>query len=59
MSAAPTLGVLRDLDAQLHDLVDLGLLREDFVDGQRCYFPLPDYDVRLERARKIVNGGRP
>ncbi len=58
MSAAPTLGVLLDLDAQLHDLVDLGLLREDVVAGHRCYFPTKEYDTRIEDAKRIMNGGR-
>ena len=49
---------LLHLDAQLHDLVDLGLLREDSVGGHRCYFPTEAFDARIEDAKRIMNGGR-
>ena len=58
MSASLPLGMLLDLDAQLRDLVDLGLLREDVVGGHRCYFPTEAFDARLEDAKRIMNGGR-
>ena len=58
MTDAPPLGTLYDFSAQLHDLVDLGLFREETIGGHRCYFPQPDYDARLERAKRIIEGGR-
>lgn len=49
---------LLHLDAQLHDLVDLGLLREDVVGGHRCYFLTEAFDARIETAKRILSGGR-
>ena len=53
-----SLGTFYDFNAQLEGYVKSGLIRKKMIDGHRCYFPQPDYDARLDQAKRIIEGGR-